>query len=85
MQTKILTLLFFLMGQLHSETVEIVSDMYTEEVLPQPCFKALTQEFDVRITDQVHHGPITTEYAKIEKYLIFNIFYSIPELDACPV
>lgn len=67
-----------------AETVEIVSNMYTEEILAEGCFKKLQEFYELRITDQKYNLPITTDYDTIKRYLLFNINYPLPDIDACP-
>lgn len=71
-------------GSLHSETVEIVSNMYTEEILSAACFEKLKEAYEVRITDQKYHLPITKPFHLIKRYIIFNDHEKIGELKACP-
>jgi len=81
---KILILLLLISVRLHTETIEIISDMYTEEVLPPQCFDKINKTFNIIITDQKYKLPITTDYEKIKKYFIFNIRCHMPEFDSCP-
>lgn len=69
---------------LSAETVEIVSNMYTEEILREECFKKTKEFYTLNITDQAYPVPITTDYDNIARYLIFNMNDPIPELTNCP-
>ena len=55
-----LSMLILRLAALQAETVEIVSDMYTEEILADACFKKIRNAYEVRITDQEYHLPITS-------------------------
>lgn len=84
MKNRILLLfLTFLRFFVCAQTVEIVSDMYTEEILRDACFEKVKEHYDLRITDQTYSVPITPVQDSIKRYLIFNILYEIPELEMC--
>ncbi|MEN9344193.1 MAG: hypothetical protein RLZZ453_980 [Chlamydiota bacterium] len=80
------TILFTLtlgLATLQAEIVEIVSNMYTEEILADACFEKIRNTYEIRITDQKYHLPITSDYASIKRYIIFNGHDNLAHLDNC--
>src|SRR5690348_1632221 len=69
---------------LQAEIVEIVSSMYTEEILAEPCFRKVKEAYELRITDQKYHLPIS-DYHYIKRFLIFNGHDHLHHLNNCPV
>ena len=53
-------LLFLLkLVTLHAETIEIVSNMYTEEILTEMCFEKIKSAYELRIVDQKYQIPMS--------------------------
>lgn len=86
MKKGILSVLALLLSlaPLFAKTVEIVSDMYTEEILSPECFEMLKSSYELRIVDQANQLPITTDYKAIERYIVFNMEDPPAELADCP-
>lgn len=80
------SLLFLLkLLTLNAEIVEIVSHMYTEEILSAACFDKVKDAYELRIVDQKHKHPITTQHHVIKRFLIFNGHENLADLDHCPL
>ncbi len=78
-----LSVLILRLAALQAETVEIVSNMYTEEILAGACFGKIRDAYEVRITDQIYHLPITSDYDSIKRYVIFNGHDNLADLNSC--
>lgn len=76
-------MILHLFSRLNAETIEIVSNMYTEEILSKACFEKIKNAFEVRIADLTYEQPVTTAFDAIKRYLIFND-HRDEALEACP-